>query len=123
MLTDIEPRVKARVEQLIAEVGDEEFRRGVAEMTGFDTAALGLDDVICVYVFAKQGRVGSPEVGRRAAALHQTLPGRTDDDAGFTDCVRTATRGVRCSAHEPAQCELAEGALQQQGARHQEDQT
>ena len=85
MLTDIEPRVKARVEQLIAEVGDEEFRRGVAEMTGFDTAALGLDDVICVYVFAKQGRVGSAEVGRRAVALHQTLPGRTVDDAGFTD--------------------------------------
>ena len=48
MLTDIEPRVKARVEQLIAEVGDEEFRRGVAEMTGFDTAALGLDDLLII---------------------------------------------------------------------------
>lgn len=80
---DIESRVKARVEQLIAEVGDKEFRRGVAGMTGFDTAALGLDDVICVYVLAKQGWDGSPQVGRRAAVLHQTLPGRTDDDAGL----------------------------------------
>ncbi len=85
MLPEIEPRVKARVAQLIKQVGENEFRRGVAEMTGFDTAALDLDDVVCVYVFAKRGRIGSAEVGRRAAALHQTLPGRTDDDAGFTD--------------------------------------
>jgi site-specific recombinase XerC len=85
VLTDIEPRVKARVQQLIEQVGENEFRCGVAEMTGFDTDALDLDDVICVYVLAKRGRIGSPEVGRRAAALHQTLPGRTDDDAGFTD--------------------------------------
>jgi hypothetical protein len=85
VLTDIEPRVKARVEQLIEQVGEDEFRRGVAQMTGFDTDALDLDDVICVYVFAKRGRIGSPEIGRRAAALHQTLPGRTDDDAGFSD--------------------------------------
>jgi hypothetical protein len=85
VLSDIEPRVKARVQQLIEQVGEAEFRRGVAVMTGFDTNALGIDDVLCVYVFAKQGRIGSAEVGRRAAALHQTLPGRTDDDAGFTD--------------------------------------
>lgn len=84
-MTDIEPRAKARVQQLIARVGDAEFRRGVAEMTGFDTEALGIDDVICVYVFAKRGRIGLPDVGRRAAALHRTLPARTDDDAGFTD--------------------------------------
>ena len=85
MLIDIEPRVRSRVEQLIEQVGEDEFRRGVAQMTGFDTDVLDLGDVICVYVSAKRGRIGSPEVGRRAAALHQTLPGRTDDDAGFTD--------------------------------------
>jgi hypothetical protein len=95
VLTDIEPRVKARVQQLIARVGEAEFRRCVAEMTGFDIAALEIDDVICVYVFAKQGRIGSPEVGRRAAARHQTLPDRTDDDAGFTD-----TEGRRISKED-----------------------
>ncbi len=30
-----------------------------------------------------KGWVGSGQVGRRAAVLHQTLPGRTDDDAGL----------------------------------------
>lgn len=95
MLIDLEPGLHARLDRLVERVGEGAFRQGVAEMTGFDTNALGLDDVVCVYVLAKQGRIGSPEVGRRAAALHQGLPGRTDDDAGFTDA-----EGRRISKHD-----------------------
>jgi hypothetical protein len=46
---------------------------------------MSLDDVASLYVLARQGRVGPPEAGRRAAVLHSTLPPRTDDDAGFSD--------------------------------------
>ena len=84
MLTEIEPRVKARVEQIIAQVGEDEFRRGVAQFTRWHIGSMSLDEVIGLYVMARRGRVHPPEVGRRAAAIHMTLPGRTDDDAGFT---------------------------------------
>ena len=80
MLVEIEPSVLKRVDRVIAKVGEGEFRRGVADMTGYDTAALTLDDVVCVYVMARQGRVRPPAAGRRAAALYPTLPPRTADD-------------------------------------------
>ncbi len=85
MLDEIEPRFRARVNRLIEQVGEVEFRRGVAQMTRYDIESLELDEVVCLYVLARQGRVHPPEEGRRGAALLQTLPGRTPDDAGFTD--------------------------------------
>jgi sulfite reductase beta subunit-like hemoprotein len=36
-------RIWARAKRIVADVGEEEFRRGVAEMSGFDTDALNLD--------------------------------------------------------------------------------
>ena len=80
MLTDIEPRVKARVQQLIEQVGEAEFRRGVAQFTGWRIDSMTLDEVIGLYVMARRGRVHHPERTRRALALLPTLPGRTDDD-------------------------------------------
>jgi hypothetical protein len=94
VLTDIEPRVKARVEQLIAQVGENEFRRGVAQFTCWHIDSMSLDEVIGLYVMARRGRVHPPEVGRRGAAIHMTLPGRTDDDAGFS------IRGKKVSVEE-----------------------
>ena len=85
MLVEIDPKIRANIDRLIANVGETEFRRGVAEMTRWDLREMTLDDVACLYVLARQGRVGPPEAGPRAAALHATLPPRTSDDAGFTD--------------------------------------
>jgi hypothetical protein len=85
VLVDIEPRVWARVELLIKQVGEAEFRRGVAQMTGWDTEIRSLDDVMCIYVMARRGRVRPSAMGQRVAAVLDTLPGRTDDDAGFSD--------------------------------------
>lgn len=85
MLVEIEPKVRARVAVLIERVGVAEFRRGVAAMTRYQIDLMSLDDVVALYVLARQGRVHPPEAGRRGAALHQTLPGRTPDDAGFSD--------------------------------------
>ena len=80
MLVEIAPSVIAKVEQIVADVGETEFRRGVAGLTGYDTDTLSLDDVLAVYVLARQGRVHPPEAGRRAAAVYPTLPPRTVDD-------------------------------------------
>jgi hypothetical protein len=85
MLVEVDPKIQANVYRLIAQVGETEFRRGVAQMTHWELHDMTLDDVACLYVLARQGRVGPPEAGRRAAAIHATLPGRTDDDAGFSD--------------------------------------
>ena len=85
MLAEIEPRVRARVSVLIDQVGEVEFRRGVAEMTRYRIDSMSLEDVATLYVLARQGRVHPPEAGRRAAAVHQMLHGRTEDDAGFSD--------------------------------------
>jgi hypothetical protein len=85
MLIDNEPRVIARVKQLIEQVGEAEFRRGVAQFTGWDTEIRSLDSVIELYVLARRGRVAPAEMGHRAVRVHQTLPGRTDDDCGFRD--------------------------------------
>jgi hypothetical protein len=85
VLVEIEPRIRARVDRLVEQVGEAEFRRGVAEMTRYHIDTLSLDDVVALYVLARQGRVHPPQAGRRAAELHQTLPGRTSDDAGFSD--------------------------------------
>lgn len=85
MLTDIGPRVKARVQQLIEQVGEDEFRRGVAQFTRWQIDSMSLDEVVGLYVMARRGRVHPPEAGRRAAEVHMTLPDRTDDDGGFTD--------------------------------------
>jgi hypothetical protein len=85
MFAEIEPHVRTRVEQLVAQVGEAEFRRGVAQMTRWDTETRGLDDVICLYVLARRGRVAPPELGHRAVEIHPMLPGRTEDDAGFRD--------------------------------------
>ena len=85
MLIEIEARVRARVNVLVEHVGEVEFRRGVAAMTRYQIDFMSLEDVVALYVLARQGRVHPPEAGRRAAALHQSLPGRTADDAGFSD--------------------------------------
>lgn len=85
LLAEIESGVRARVNVLIEQIGEVEFRRGVAAMTRYQIDLMGLDDVATLYVLARQGRVHPPEVGRRALGVHQTLPGRTDDDAGFSD--------------------------------------
>lgn len=82
MLTDIEPRVKTRVQQLIEQVGEDEFRRGVARFTRWHIDSMTLDEVIGLYVMARRGRLHPPERTHRALALLPTLPGRTDDD-GF----------------------------------------
>lgn len=84
MLFTIEPKDLRRAQRIIATVGDDEFRRAVHEMTQFDTEALSLDDVICVYVLALEGRVQPPGAGRRAVELYPTLPPRTENDP----CVR-----------------------------------
>lgn len=80
VLFTIEPKDLRRAQRIIAAVGEDEFRRAVHEMTQFDTEALSLDDVICVYVLALEGRVQPPGAGRRAVELYSTLPPRTDDD-------------------------------------------
>ena len=80
MLVEIAPSVKAKVERIVADVGETEFRRGVAGLTGYDTESLSLDDVVTLYALARQGRVHSPEAGRRAAAVYPSLPLRTIDD-------------------------------------------
>lgn len=80
MLVEIDPSVRSRVENIVAEVGESAFRRGVAAMTGFDADALTIDDVVTVYVLAREGRVQPAAAGRRAAALYPTLPPRTADD-------------------------------------------
>ena len=98
MVVDIEPNVKARVEQLAAQVGEAEFRRGVAQMTGWDTELRSLEDVVCLYVLARRRRVAPPDMGRSAVEVHRTLPGRTDDDAGFRD-----RQGRRMTAQEYVQ--------------------
>lgn len=85
MLVEIEPRLRSNVDRLIEMVGEPEFRRGVAQMTRWDLDDMTLDDVACLYVLARQGRVGAAEAGPRAAAIHATLPPRSEDDAGFSD--------------------------------------
>jgi hypothetical protein len=80
VLFTIEPKDLRRAQRIIASVGEDEFRRAVHEMTQFDTEALSLDDVICVYVLALEGRVQPPGAGRRAGELYPTLPPATADD-------------------------------------------
>lgn len=74
VLFSIEPKDERRARRIIGTVGEGEFRRAVHEMTRFDTEALSLDDVICVYVLAFEGRVQPPGAGRRAVELYPTLP-------------------------------------------------
>ena len=80
MVIEIAPSVRAKVEQVVADVAEAEFRRGVAGLTGYDTESLSLDDVVIVYALARQGRVHPPEAGRRAAAAFPTFPPGTIDD-------------------------------------------
>ena len=80
MLFTIEPKDLRRARRIIATVGEDEFRKAVHELTQFDTEALSLDDVICVYVLALEGRVQPPGAGRRAVELYPSLPPRTEDD-------------------------------------------
>lgn len=91
MLIEISASVQPKVDRIVADVGEEAFRRGVATMTGFDTDALSLDDVVAVYVLVSQGRVGSPSAGRRAVAMFPSLPPRTVDDP----CVDVSGRSGR----------------------------
>lgn len=88
VLVTIQPSDLRRAERIIAKVGEGEFRRAVHEMTGFDTEALSLDDVICAYVLALEGRVQPPGAGRRAVELYPTLPPATEDDP----CVELTVR-------------------------------
>ena len=85
MLFDIDPRTRTKVDELVDELGEPEFRRRVSVLTRYDTTTLSLDNVVCLFVAARRGRVHPPEAGRRAAALYPTLPPRTADDAGFSD--------------------------------------
>lgn len=87
MIASIEPSDLKRAKRIIAVVGEGEFRQKVGVMTGFNTQALSLDDVICVYVYALEGRVQPPGAGRRAVELYPTLPPATDDDP----CVKLGT--------------------------------
>ena len=57
VLFTIQPHDLRRAQQIIATVGEVDFRRAVHEMTGFNTEALSLDDVVCVYVLALEGRL------------------------------------------------------------------
>jgi hypothetical protein len=88
VLVTIQPSDLRRAERIIEKVGEPEFRRAVHEMTKFNTEALSLDDVICVYVLALEGRVQPPGAGRRAVELYPTLPPATQDDP----CVDLAAR-------------------------------
>jgi hypothetical protein len=92
-----DPSVLKRVDRVIAKVGEGEFRRGVAEMTGCDTDTLCLDDVVCVYVLACEGRVQPPGAGRRAVDLYPTLPVPTADDPciDMTRSIRAPSRLCR----------------------------
>ena len=108
VLLEIEPSVRARVNVLIEKVGDAEFRRGVAAMTRYRIDSMSIEDVAVLYVLARQGRVHPPEAGRRAAALHQTLPGRTADDGGFSDKRRHPTSQDERSARGVGHVVLAE---------------
>lgn len=90
MMVEIEPSIRAKVNRIVADVGEDQFRRGVATMTGFDTDALSLDDVVAVYVLARQGRVHPPSAGRRAVALYPSLPPRTADDPSVDVSGRSA---------------------------------
>ena len=93
MLFDIDPSTRTKIDGLIDKLGEDEFRRRVSVLTRYETTTLSRDNVVCVFVAARRGRVRPPEAGRRAAALlrccaaalHPTLPGRTEDDAGFSD--------------------------------------
>lgn len=85
ILVDVKPSERARAQRIIGKVGEPEFRGAVERMTGWNIASFSLDDVVCVYVLALQGRVRPPEMGRAAAERHMTLPPRTADDAGFSD--------------------------------------
>ncbi len=95
MLVEVDPKLRARVGQLIDKVGEAEFRRGVHQMTRWDLDDMSLDDVASHRILARQGRVAPPEAGLRAAAIHATLPPATDDDAGFSDA-----EGIRLSKEE-----------------------
>jgi hypothetical protein len=79
VLFTIEPKGLRRAQRIIASLGEFEFGSAVRDLTGFDTEALVLDDLICVYVLAFEGRVQPRGAGRRAAELYATLPPRTDD--------------------------------------------
>lgn len=95
MLIEIDESEQARAHRIIAAVGESEFRAAVGRMTAFDTDALTLDDVVCVYVMARHGRVRPPGAGHRAAVIFPTLPPPTADDP----CVeRTRSPGASTSA-------------------------
>jgi hypothetical protein len=57
VFTEIEPRVKARVEQLIEQVEENEFHRGVAQFTRWQIDSMMLEEVIGLYVMARRGPV------------------------------------------------------------------
>ncbi len=99
MLVDVSGSVRRKVGRVIAEVGEGEFRRGVAALSGYDTEVLCLDDVIRVYSLWLEGRVRPPEAGRRAAGRYPTLPPRTADDP-CVDVSRDSTRGKPALACE-----------------------
>ena len=86
---EIGPRTRARVGEIVAVLGEIEFRRRVALMTRYDIDTYDLDEVVGLFIAARQGRVHPPEAGRRAVALFPTLPPRTPDDP-CVDVSRTA---------------------------------
>jgi hypothetical protein len=59
----IDPTIRANVDRLIADVGEIGFRRGFAPITRWDFADMPVDDVVCLYVLARQGRVGPDDPG------------------------------------------------------------
>ena len=65
MLVEIDPKIRANVDRLVAQVGETEFRRGVAHMTRWELDDMSLDDVASLYVLARQGRVGPPDRAKK----------------------------------------------------------
>jgi hypothetical protein len=84
VLVDIEPRVRARVQVLIDQVGEAEFRRGVEQFTGWWTGSqrMTLDEVVTLYVMTRRGQLKP----RRAIKILMvaTLPGDPDVHEGIT---------------------------------------
>ena len=80
MLFDIDPSTRTKIDGLIDKLGEDEFRRRVSVLTRYETTTLSRDNVVCVFVAARRGRVrppgGRPSRCCAAALLRCTRPCR-----------------------------------------------
>lgn len=91
MLTiEVGPGARAKVDHIITQLGESEFRRRVALATRYHIDDFSLEDVIKLFVAERRGKVHPPEAGRRAAALFPHLPPATADDP----CIDVRARPV-----------------------------